>query len=248
MGLGLDAHESRGYIYIFPTSFFNTFLSFISNFLSSFEFLFFLFYSGFCFRFLFLFSFSFPVLTFTAKLGIFYVGTIYERFQFFVYNFFSKIDPIFWKIWWQKKTKFVYPKTLPYLITRFTHFLFKNTCFTHFLSKNTCYTHFLFKNTCFTHFLFKNSCFTHFLFKNTCFTHFLFKNTCFTLFLSNRSFKKTVQSFSERSEAWPRVARVYGQLSKTGVWAKKSIPPTHPPTQQKIHADPVYFPQIYEPT
>ena len=37
--------------------------------------------------------------------------------------------------------------------------------------------------------------------------------------------------FSERSEAWPRVARVYGQLW-TGVWTKKSIPPTHhpPPT------------------
>ena len=51
--------------------------------------------------------------------------------------------------------------------------------------------------------------------------------------------------FSERSEAWPRVARVYGQL-RTGVWTKKSIPSTHPPTQQKIHAVAPYFPQIFD--
>ena len=55
---------------------------------------------------------------------------------------------------------------------------------------------------------------------------------------------------SERSEAWPRVSGVYGQLW-TEVWTKKSTPPTHhppPTTQQNIHADPVYFPQIFEPT
>ena len=40
-------------------------------------------------------------------------------------------------------------------------------------------------------------------------------------------------SYSERSEGSPRVARVYGQLSSTGVWAKKSIPPTHPPPNKR---------------
>ena len=52
---------------------------------------------------------------------------------------------------------------------------------------------------------------------------------------------------SERSEACPRVARVYGQLW-TGVWTKKSIPSTthHSPIQQKIHAVAPYFPQIFD--